>query len=175
MQAPRLVLIRRCKAKRHAQNKKLAAAVVQLDGSIFIWHMTDWFSVFNGLLFIWGAFKKSKPRLRATPTSPDQLPAPPWTQRVPGGVKFRLLASLIAQLVLLLLRQAQSRHAGSRSTQQLPTGLLAACVLHSRWLQSPSCATPVISNAHAAELHHSACATTLPNALLERKTRDWRL
>jgi hypothetical protein len=26
-------------------------------------------------------------------------PAPPWTQRVPGGVKFRLLASLIAQLV----------------------------------------------------------------------------
>jgi hypothetical protein len=24
--------------------KKLAAAVVQLDGSVFIWHMMDWFS-----------------------------------------------------------------------------------------------------------------------------------
>jgi hypothetical protein len=37
--------------------KKLAAAVVQLDGSVFIWHMIDCL-VFNGLLFIWGTFKK---------------------------------------------------------------------------------------------------------------------
>jgi hypothetical protein len=36
----------------------LAAAVVQLDGSVLIWHMIDWFSTARGLLFIWGTFKK---------------------------------------------------------------------------------------------------------------------
>jgi hypothetical protein len=38
--------------------KKLAAAVVQLDGSVLTWHMTDWLSTACCLLFIWGAFKK---------------------------------------------------------------------------------------------------------------------
>jgi hypothetical protein len=35
----------------------MAAAVVQLDGSVLIWHMDDGV-VFNGLLFICGALKK---------------------------------------------------------------------------------------------------------------------
>jgi hypothetical protein len=38
--------------------KKKAAAVVQLDGTVLIWHMAYDRLVFNGLLFIWGAFKK---------------------------------------------------------------------------------------------------------------------
>jgi hypothetical protein len=33
------------------------------------------------------------------PDHTQPRPAPPWTQMVPGGVKFSLLASLIAQLV----------------------------------------------------------------------------
>jgi hypothetical protein len=33
------------------------------------------------------------------PDHTQPRPAPPWTQRVPGGVKLRPLASLIAQLV----------------------------------------------------------------------------
>ena len=32
----------------------MAAAVVQLDGSVLIWHMTDDRMVFNGLLFMAG-------------------------------------------------------------------------------------------------------------------------
>jgi hypothetical protein len=49
----------------------MAAAVVQLGGSVLIWHMIDWFLVFNGLLFIWGAFKKmsSAPACVACPKS----------------------------------------------------------------------------------------------------------
>jgi hypothetical protein len=41
-----------------SQGKKkmaAAAAVVQLDGSVLIWHMTDWFST---ACCLWGAFKK---------------------------------------------------------------------------------------------------------------------
>jgi hypothetical protein len=37
MQAPRWVLIWRSQGE-----KKLAAAVVQLDGSVLIWHMIEW-------------------------------------------------------------------------------------------------------------------------------------
>jgi hypothetical protein len=37
--------------------------------------------------------------LAPPPDHTQPRPAPPWTQRVPGGVKFPLLASLIAQLV----------------------------------------------------------------------------
>jgi hypothetical protein len=40
-----------------ARLKKEAAVVVQLDCSGFIWHTYDGL-VFNGLLFIWGTFKK---------------------------------------------------------------------------------------------------------------------
>jgi hypothetical protein len=40
-----------------ARLKKEAAVVVQLDCSGFIWHIYDGL-VFNGLLFIWGTFKK---------------------------------------------------------------------------------------------------------------------
>ena len=32
--------------------------VVQLDGSVLIWHMTDWLSTAFCILFIWGALKK---------------------------------------------------------------------------------------------------------------------
>jgi hypothetical protein len=35
--------------------KKLAAAVVQLDGSVLIWHMIEWF--LTARLFICGTFK----------------------------------------------------------------------------------------------------------------------
>jgi hypothetical protein len=37
----------------------MAAAVVQLDGSVFIWHMTDWFST---ACCLYGARLKSEPR-----------------------------------------------------------------------------------------------------------------
>jgi hypothetical protein len=53
MQASRWVLIWRSQGK-----NKLAAAVVQLDGSVLIWHMIENRMGFNGLLFICGAFKK---------------------------------------------------------------------------------------------------------------------
>jgi hypothetical protein len=39
------------------RGKKMAAAAVQLDGSVLIWHMTDWLLVSNaGLLSVvyWG-------------------------------------------------------------------------------------------------------------------------
>jgi hypothetical protein len=41
MQASRWVRIQRWRSQ---GKKKLAAAVVQLAGCVFIWHMTDWFS-----------------------------------------------------------------------------------------------------------------------------------
>jgi hypothetical protein len=37
---------------------KLAAAVVQLDGPVLIWHMFDWVSTACCLYLLWGAFKK---------------------------------------------------------------------------------------------------------------------
>jgi hypothetical protein len=54
MPAPRWVLIWRSQGK-----KKLAAAVVQLDGSVFIWHMIDWFST---ACFLYGARLKNENR-----------------------------------------------------------------------------------------------------------------
>jgi hypothetical protein len=52
MPAPRWVLCWRSQGK----NKiKLAAAVVQLDGSVLIWQMIDWFST---ACCLWGTFKK---------------------------------------------------------------------------------------------------------------------
>jgi hypothetical protein len=39
--------------------KKLAAAVVQLDGSVLIWHMMDWFST---ACCLYGARSKSEGR-----------------------------------------------------------------------------------------------------------------
>jgi hypothetical protein len=35
-----------------------AAAVVQLAGRVFVWHMIEWFSTACCLLFIWSTFKK---------------------------------------------------------------------------------------------------------------------
>jgi hypothetical protein len=47
------------------------------------------------------ATEPSGPGAKLDPPDHTQpRPAPPWTQRVPGGVKFRLLAPLIAQLVI---------------------------------------------------------------------------
>jgi hypothetical protein len=46
------------------------------------------------------ATEPSGPGAKLDPPDHTQpRPAPPWTQTVPGGVKFPLLASLIAQLV----------------------------------------------------------------------------
>jgi hypothetical protein len=55
MQAPRWVLIWRSQGK-----KKMAAAVVHLGGSgpVFSFNFAYDRLVFNGLLFIWGTFKK---------------------------------------------------------------------------------------------------------------------
>jgi hypothetical protein len=55
MQASRWVLIWRSQGE-----KKKATAVVQLDGSVLIWHMIEHRMGFNGLLFIWSTFKKYK-------------------------------------------------------------------------------------------------------------------
>jgi hypothetical protein len=55
MQAPRWVLIWRSQGEK----KNLAAAVVQLDGSVFIWHMIDWFST---ACCLYGARLKSEGR-----------------------------------------------------------------------------------------------------------------
>jgi hypothetical protein len=51
------------------------------------------------------ATEPSRPRGQVGSWTPRTTPshAPPWTQRVPSGVKFRPLASLIAQLVHYLL------------------------------------------------------------------------
>jgi hypothetical protein len=49
------------------------------------------------------ATEPSSPVAKLDPPDHTQpKPAPPWTQRVPGGVKFPLLASLIAQVVRLV-------------------------------------------------------------------------
>jgi hypothetical protein len=59
MQAPRWVLIWRSQGK-----NKLAAAVVQLDGSVLIWHMTEWFST---ACCLYGARLKSEHALYVVP------------------------------------------------------------------------------------------------------------
>jgi hypothetical protein len=74
MQAPRWVLIWRSQGEK----KKLAAAVVQLGGSVLIWRMTGWFSTACYLLFIWATFKKQRPLLNGSgsgqPRANDQRP-----------------------------------------------------------------------------------------------------
>jgi hypothetical protein len=67
--------------------KKLAAAVVQLDGSVLIWHMLDWFSTAYCLLFIWGTFKKRRDPLLPAAGRPPRPQPPAATDRPgrPGG------------------------------------------------------------------------------------------
>jgi hypothetical protein len=58
MQALRWVLGTNLALARRGEKMAAAAAAVQLDGSVLIWHMTDWLLVFNaGLLFIGVRFK----------------------------------------------------------------------------------------------------------------------
>jgi hypothetical protein len=56
MKAPRWVPIWRSQGE-----KRLAAAAVQLDGSVLIWHMIEYGMGFNGLLLLWGALKEKTP------------------------------------------------------------------------------------------------------------------
>jgi hypothetical protein len=71
--------------------KKLAAAVVQLDGSVFIWHMIDWFST---ACCLYGARSKSEGRsyksLHATkhrnaPRSPYRQPPAASSRQPPAA------------------------------------------------------------------------------------------
>jgi hypothetical protein len=81
--------------------------------------------------------RTQRPRGQVGPPRTTPSPAPPWTQMVPGGVKFPLLASLIAQLVNT---EAGALVLSTESPRQ-PTGVTTAPI------------PPSIANAVAVIVH----------------------